>query len=604
MPARVPEVPVRLTATAADAQVALAWQAPASDGGAGIIDYEYRFAAGPNSPASAAWHSAGPDLDETVTGLVNGEAYTFEVRAVNSLGPGPAASAAAELADLYRFSDAMLDGWLARFGRAASFDTAELIRRRLEEGPQRSQLILGGQRIDGLLQGMEGRADEADGLAHSSWNLHRMRQVDGIGPLAGDSLLVTSGLDGSSGGGSATSTRLPSLKEFVLRSSFHYSQARDDESGEVRGAGARTVWGGASSSRFDSRVDSLALEGELNTGTLGVDGQWGRLLAGLALSHSQGEGAYRNGDNASGQLRSELTGLYPYAHFQASPTMSFWGTLGYGSGRLRLVPNEADSVTETDLGNAMLAFGGRGVLSKRIREAGRFELALRSDALLTNTSADAIEGFDDDAEGSTSRIRFMLEGSGSIAMRGGTLSPTLEAGLRHDDGDAERGMGVELGAGLAWSSGRLTLQLNGRGLLAHEDDDYAEWGYGAAVQYQGADDGSGPRLSLSSAGGRESGGARALWSLRDAGALARGQTTDLDQRIQLEFGYGLRRAWQDALWYPYLGVGTAADNRHDLRMGLTLTAGERLAAAIEVGRREGAVEQTEHTIELRGSMRW
>ena len=611
VPAAVPNAPARLTAIAGDAQVALAWEAPASDGGAEIIDYEYRFAVGPNPPAGASWRSAGPDLGETVTGLANGETYAFEVRAVNGLGAGPAASGVAELAELNRFSDAMLDGWLARFGRAASFDTAELIRRRLEEGPQRSQLILGGQRIDGLLQGPEKRAGEPVRLAHLSWNPCRMcpgggvdRTEVGARSLPGDPSLATNDPDRRAGRSSSTSARLPGFEELLLRSSFHFSSALEDESGEAQGPGPRTVWGGGAGSRFDARVDSLALEGEVSTGILGFDGQWGRLLAGLAVSHSQGEGSYRNGGDVSGLVRSELTGLYPYAHFQVGPATSFWGTLGYGTGQLRLVPDEGASVNETDLSNAMLALGGRGVLSTRMGESGRFELALRSDALLTNTGADAFPGFDDDAEGSTSRVRLMLEGSGSVAIRGGALSPTLEAGFRHDGGDAERGMGVELGAGLAWSSGRLTLQLNGRGLLAHEDDDYSEWGYGGAVHYRGADDGRGPRLSLSLAGGRERGGAEALWSLRDAGALARGRTAGPGQRIQLELGYGLQSAWRDALWYPYLGMETSADSGRELRMGLNLTAGDSLDAVIEVGRRENGNQTPEQTIELRGAMRW
>ena len=604
VPATLPAAPSGLTATAGDGQVALAWEAPASDGGAQIIDYEYRFAAGANPPAGAAWHSAGPDLGETVTGLANGETYAFEVRAVNSLGAGPAASGAVELPDPNRFSDAMLEGWLARFGRAASSDTAELIRRRLEDGPRRSQLILGGQRIDGLFQGAEERAGDPAGLARASWHLDRTGPGGGSGSLPGDASLAANGPGGRPGGGSASGDWLPGLQELLLRSSFHFSHARDDETGEAEGAEPRTVWGGVASSRFDARVDSLALEGEVSTGILGFDGQWGRLLAGLALSHSQGEGGYRNDGDASGVVRSELTGLYPYAHFQAGPSTSFWGTLGYGTGRLRLVPEGGASVNETDLGNAMLALGGRGVLSRSMGEAGRFELALRSDALLTNTGADAIEGLGDDSEGSTSRVRLMLEGSGSVAFRGGTLSPTLEAGFRHDGGDAERGMGFELGAGLAWSSGRLTLQLNGRGLLAHEEDEYGEWGYGAAVRYRGADDGSGPRLGLSSAGGRERGGAEALWSLRDAGALARGRTVDPGQRIQLELGYGLHSAWRDALWYPYFGMETSTDSGRKLRMGLKLTSGGSLEAAVEVGRRESVIQPPEQTIELRGSMRW
>ena len=70
-----------LTAVGGDGQVVLSWDAPASDGGAAITDYEYRI--NRRNP----WISTGSTLTtHTVTGLVNGAAYTFEVRAVNAVG--------------------------------------------------------------------------------------------------------------------------------------------------------------------------------------------------------------------------------------------------------------------------------------------------------------------------------------------------------------------------------------------------------------------------------------------------------------------------------------------------------------------------------------
>ena len=77
----VPGPPTNLTAVGGDGQVVLSWDAPASDGGAAITDYEYRI------NGTNPWISIGSTLTtHTVTGLVNGTAYVFQVRAVNRIG--------------------------------------------------------------------------------------------------------------------------------------------------------------------------------------------------------------------------------------------------------------------------------------------------------------------------------------------------------------------------------------------------------------------------------------------------------------------------------------------------------------------------------------
>ena len=59
----------------------LSWDAPASDGGSPITDYEYRI------DRRNPWISIGSTLTtHTLTGLVNGTTYVFEVRAVNRIG--------------------------------------------------------------------------------------------------------------------------------------------------------------------------------------------------------------------------------------------------------------------------------------------------------------------------------------------------------------------------------------------------------------------------------------------------------------------------------------------------------------------------------------
>ena len=84
-PAREPDAPTGLSATVDDQQVALNWTAPALNGGATILRYEYE------QDFSGTWTSTGSAATNyTVMGLTNGQSYTFRVRAVNRVGAGAA----------------------------------------------------------------------------------------------------------------------------------------------------------------------------------------------------------------------------------------------------------------------------------------------------------------------------------------------------------------------------------------------------------------------------------------------------------------------------------------------------------------------------------
>ena len=102
---RTLEAPATFTATAGDTQVTLNWGAPSDSAGtAALTKYQYRYKV---SSASnwGSWTDVGDSgddgsdaTDETsvvVTGLTNGTAYSFELRAVNAAGDGAAASATA-----------------------------------------------------------------------------------------------------------------------------------------------------------------------------------------------------------------------------------------------------------------------------------------------------------------------------------------------------------------------------------------------------------------------------------------------------------------------------------------------------------------------------
>ena len=88
-PFTTPGAPQHLRGEPGDAQVTLTWDAPTSDGGSAILRYEVAV------DDSGTWIDAGLDLEETVTGLTNGQRYAFAVRAVNAAGTGPAATVTA-----------------------------------------------------------------------------------------------------------------------------------------------------------------------------------------------------------------------------------------------------------------------------------------------------------------------------------------------------------------------------------------------------------------------------------------------------------------------------------------------------------------------------
>ena len=92
----VPGAPRNLTAVVGDGQVVLSWDAPSSDGVAEITDYEYRI------NRSGPWIPIGStDTTYTVTGLVNGTSYVFEVRAVNAAGRSASTNRAEATPELF-----------------------------------------------------------------------------------------------------------------------------------------------------------------------------------------------------------------------------------------------------------------------------------------------------------------------------------------------------------------------------------------------------------------------------------------------------------------------------------------------------------------------
>ena len=504
--------------------------------------------------------------------------------------------------------------WLARFGRTASDHAAQAIARRLEAGQRETQVTVAGRRVDGLsvdglLLGVlpSGGWRPASAVEDMATRLAAPALAASRAPFGGvDADPGTTGLRAGTWGeapgaldrepfADAGQTlrravlpdfgyRLPGAEEALMGTSFYVERgAQQDE-----GGGTWAAWGDVAATRFEGDAGGLALDGDVVTGTAGLDRQWRAVLVGLALSRSSGEGGYGTG---AGTIASTLTSVHPYVQVRLGERAQVWGAAGWGRGGLEITP-ESGAAREADLRNSMAAAGARAVLMG----AGGLEIALRSDFLWTETSSDGTAALAE-AVGTASRGRLMLEGAGQIQGLGGVVRPKVEGGVRYDGGDAETGQGFEVGGGLDWARGSLTLQVNGRMLVAHADESYEEWGYSGSLVYEPGADGLGLQMRVGSSAGSAASGIRNLWALENASGLVRGGAVPFAQRFDAEVGYGIGSG---TLWYPYF----VADDSGQTRYGLKLSSGRTIGVGLEFGRRKSVDLGPEDAMLLRGELRF
>ena len=570
--ARVTEVPgavLEFSVTLDKAATGTATVAYATADGTAVADQDY-------TAASGTLTFAAGERAKTVTVQVLDDAHDegAETLTLTLSNPSGLRIADGTATGTIANTDPLQADWLARFGRAAAADAIATVTARLETPRDMgSHLTVAGQRLP--------FGDSA----------------------VGTGLLPVPSWSGDPAGGTSQAM---SVRELLLGTSFRAVLGT--------GAGAQfTGWGqGASVSRFSS--GGAGLSGETVTGSMGMDYERGRLLAGLAMTHSLGEGT------AQGYtMGSSVTTMLPYARLALSKRFSAWGLAGTGTGRFTLDLDEsAVERHRADLTMTLAAVGLRGDLLTPA-EAGGFALALKADAFQVRTESGAVSapgvGNLAIARADASRVRAALDGSRTFALAGArTLTPSVTLGLRHDGGDAETGTGMEFGAGLGYAdpSRGLDLALRMHGLAAHADAGYGEWGVSGSLRLAPGEAGRGLTASLTPSygatpGGAAPGSADRLWTLPDASGLAVNGDAVMSSRLDAEVGYGMAVSG-GFTGTPRVGFGLS-DTAREFRMGWRLSSTSQGAGGLEVNldaaRREDAANVTpEHRIGLGVTARW
>ena len=346
-------------------------------------------------------------------------------------------------------------------------------------------------------------------------------------------------------------------RDLLLQSSFQL--ALDESHGSA--GNAWSVWGRAGTDGFKGKPGGRLLDGTVLSGYLGIDYRFDTgALAGVAISHSRGTGRFDGPEVGTGEAEAALTSVPPYARWSPRRGIEVWGLVGLGKGDFAM--RDAFGRLGTDISLQMAALGMRGALPS----VSVLDLALEVDGAVTRVASQPVPGLPRLHAG-VQRLRLALEGSlDYVPAKGALLTPAFEIGLRHDGGDADTGLGVEIGASLNYVNlmSGLTVALRGRTLVAHQDSRYEEWGVSGVIGLDPGVKGQGLALALVPSYGPAASGMQQLLN-RHVSPPA--ENNNPGMRLEAEISYGIGIFGGRGLITPYGGLGIAGGRSETLAGG-------------------------------------
>ena len=282
--------------------------------------------------------------------------------------------------------------------------------------------------------------------------------------------------------------RLLDGASFVLPLATTDDASTDDAS--TGNAGKTAVWGSSDFRNLTDDEDDLDWDGQTRSAHLGMDRRLSeRTLAGLALSWNDSSFEYHdtaNDPGRKGEYQYSIVNIHPYfGWFNAG--FKLWGTAGFGQGEIEITfDEEGRDELSTDTTQRSLAGG----FNHRLLGSPGRSLNIKGDVARTRVAVEADEaGKFTEQDVESSRMRLLLSGErqGEL-VSGGTVTPSLEIGMRYDGGDGVTGTGTEVGAGLRYANagGTVTVAANFRTLVGHEYEEIGRRFCGAAVDAVGS----------------------------------------------------------------------------------------------------------------------
>ena len=477
---------------------------------------------------------------------------------------------------------------LAAVGRTIAENAVDALGERVATSTEGSHVTLGGHRVK-IGAGHSAEATAVEALAGFLASSTRGGNTQGLG----------AGHRAESAPRNLNFHR-PSMRQLLSRSSFQLALGEEGRQDQ----GLWTLWGRGDLSGFAGQPDdSFKMDGHVSSGYLSLDYRRtaGAPTLGLAVSHSQSEVNYASARSGRGAMETTLTIAHPYGRWSPRAGMELWSLLGYGRGQADLI-NAGRIDLATDLQLWLAAVGARNELLS----LHGVDLAAKADAFAVQITPDEVP--ERPAGEAVQRLRLALEGRTAWAVTpAGQLRPTLELGLRWDEGDAETGPGAEVAGGATYANARHGLNVEARGhrLLVHRDENFKEWG--ASLTFRLAP-GASRRLNLSLApawGALSSNRIDALWrgDSRPRTSASHGSTGSwTPDRLNLTCSYGL--GLSAGRLTPFVEAGTGPSRR--LRLGTRLAFAGNDARRLEVfGEQYGAGGTApERRVGLRGSFDW
>ncbi len=564
--ATVPDAPTGLTATAtAPTQIDLTWVAPAYDGGAAISGYRIEV-----SETGANWTDLRRDTESTSTsfshtGLLPGSLRFYRVSAINVAGTGAASGVAS----------AATDDPVERAGRLNKTVLPQVA------GAMVSSTVAAiADRIDAVANGM---------------GMERRMDMGGLSSMA-----ARFSSPGALGGGLGRNDR-SGLSTLFGGTSFQMPFGATDAPQQASAGGQMATWGAGEYHHMgEPGATALDWRGNMISAHVGADTRVASdILAGIAASYSSGDFDFTDKTGAApveGTYATTMTSVNPYvAWFQGERGNAAWGTAGFGWGDIEVEDEREDLRTSP----ARMMTGAAGG-SYQLLESGIGGVRVKAEGWAGRVLVDGSERVDS-VTLDMQRAKLALEWTQGYRSAGGAeVAIVLEGGMRYDNGDGINGTSAELGGGLRYTNARVGLTAEGRGrLLISARDGYEEWGFGGMIQLDPAARGQGLQVRLAPAYGDAASGVNQLWERGVSGAV-RDRDWDAGANLDAEVAYGLA----GFNGTPYTGFYLSDSGARAYSSGLRYDLGSGLGLRLEGTRREGALGGAEHTVGIRGRLRF